>query len=69
MIDVNKDNKNSYTLGSKIKIISETFAKKFKLVFYFVLPWHLKKFIISKARKLRKGGTRFIFPSPKLKIY
>ncbi len=67
--DVNKDKKNCYTPGTKIKIISETFAKKLEPDYYFVLPWHFKKFIIDKEKKLIKSGTRFIFPLPKLRIY
>ena len=67
--DVNKDKKNCYTPGTKIKIISESFAKKLNPDYYFVLPWHFKKFIIDKEKFLLKNGTKFIFPLPKLRIY
>ncbi len=67
--DVNKDKENSFTPGSKIKIISENLAKKIKPDYYLVLPWHFKKFILKKERSLIKSGTKFIFPLPKIKVY
>jgi len=67
--EVNKDKDNCYTPGSKIKIITENLAKKIKPDYYLVLPWHFKKFIIKKEKKLINNGTKFIFPLPKLKIY
>ena len=67
--DVNKDKNNCYTPGSRIKIISESLAKKIKPDYYFVFPWHFRKFILKKEKYLIKSGTRFVFPLPKLKIY
>lgn len=67
--EVNKDKDNCYTPGSKIKIITENLAKKIKPDYYFVLPWHFKKFILKKEKKLINNDTKFIFPIPKLKIY
>ena len=52
--DVNKDKENHFTPGSKIKIVSETFAKKLNPDYYFVLPWHFKKFIINKEKNYLK---------------
>ncbi len=66
--EVNKDKNNCYTPGSNIKIISEDNAKKIKPDYYFVLPWHFKKFIVQKEKKLIKNGTKFIFPLPRLRI-
>ncbi len=67
--DVNKDKENCYTPGTKIKIISENVAKKIKPDYYFVFPWHFKKFILKKEKSIIKKGTRFIFPLPKLSIH
>ena len=36
--------------------------------YYLVLPWHFKKEILSREKKIRKKGTKFIFPLPKLRI-
>ena len=44
-------------------------VKKIKPDYYFVLPWHFKKFIIEKEKKLINNGTKFIFPLPRLRIY
>ncbi|MDA7467823.1 class I SAM-dependent methyltransferase [Candidatus Pelagibacter ubique] len=57
-----------FTPSTKIKIISEKESRKKKPDFYFVLPWHFKKEILIRETKIRKKGTKFIFPLPKLTI-
>ena len=57
-----------YTPGSKIKIISEILSRFYKPNYYLVLPWHFKKEILFREKIIRKKGTKFIFPLPKLKI-
>ena len=57
-----------YTPGSKIKIISEILSRFYKPNYYLVLPWHFKKEILYREKIIRKKGTKFIFPLPKLKI-
>mgnify|MGYP001209592705 CR=1 FL=1 len=64
----NKNKFNLYTPGSKIKIISEKYSRALKPDFYLVLPWHFKREILMRERKIREKGTQFIFPLPKLKI-
>tara|TARA_B110000037_G_scaffold223184_1_gene303450 strand:+ start:5277 stop:6509 length:1233 start_codon:yes stop_codon:yes gene_type:complete len=64
----NKEKFNSYTPGSKIKIISEIKSRKMKPDFYVVFPWHFKKEILIRENKIRKNGTKFIFPLPSIKI-
>jgi hypothetical protein len=66
--EVNKFKFNKYTPGSKIKIVSENEIKKINPDYLLVLPWHFKKFILRKERKLLKIGKKFIFPLPKLEI-
>ena len=36
--------------------------------YYLVLPWHFKNEILKREKKIRKIGTKFIFPLPKLEI-
>lgn len=57
-----------YTPGTKIKIISEIQARKIRPKYFFVLPWHFKKEILKREIKIRKKGTKIIFPLPKLQI-
>jgi len=64
----NKNKYNLYTPGSRIKIISETLSRSYKPDYYLVLPWHFKKEILIREKEIRKKGTKFIFPLPKLKI-
>ena len=55
---------NHYTPGTKIKIISEKKSRSLKPDYYFVLPWHFKKEIVKREKKMIKIGTKFIFPLP-----
>jgi len=36
--------------------------------YYLVLPWHFKKEILKRENRIRKKGTKFIFPLPKLRV-
>jgi hypothetical protein len=60
---------NLYTPGTKIKIISEKQSRKMNPNYYLVLPWHFKNEILTREKKIRTKGTKFIFPLPKIKIY
>jgi len=66
--DRNPQKYNLYTPGTKIKIISEKLSRKMNPDYYLVLPWHFSDEILKREKKIRKKGTRFIFPLPKLKI-
>tara|TARA_B100001063_G_scaffold246906_1_gene288429 strand:+ start:401 stop:1624 length:1224 start_codon:yes stop_codon:yes gene_type:complete len=59
---------NKFTPGNYIKIISEKKSRLLKPDYYLVLPWHFKKEILKRETKIRKAGTKFIFPLPALKI-
>ena len=66
--DRNPQKYNTYTPGTKIRIISEKLSRKIKPDFYLVLPWHFKTEILKRETLIRRNGTRFIFPLPKMKI-
>ncbi len=59
---------NKFTPGNYIKIISEKKSRHLKPDYYLVLPWHFKKEILRRETKIRKAGTKFIFPLPVLKV-
>ena len=67
--DRNPEKDGLYTPGTKIKIISEKKSRNLKPDYYLVLPWHFKKEIIKREKKIIKEGTKFIFPLPKFEIY
>ena len=67
--DRNPFKHNKYTPGTNMKIISEKKSRKMKPDYYFVLPWHFKKEILKREINIRKNGTKFIFPLPKLKVF
>lgn len=66
--DRNPKKDNCYTPGTGIKILSEAKSRSLKPDYYLVLPWHFKTEILKREKKIRRKGTRFIFPLPKLKI-
>ena len=66
--DRNPRKKNLYTPGSNIKIISESESRKMKPDYYLVLAWHFKKEILLREKVIRKKGTKFIFPLPRVKV-
>jgi SAM-dependent methyltransferase len=59
---------NSFTPGTRIKIISESQSRKIKPHFYLVLPWHFKNEILIREKNIRKKGTKFIFPLPRVRV-
>ena len=59
---------NLFTPGTKIKIISENYSRRLKPDYYLVLPWHFKKEILIREKKIRQKGTKFIFPLPKVTV-
>ena len=59
---------NLYTPGTKIKIVSENYSRKLKPDYYLVLPWHFKKEILAREKKIKQKGTKFIFPLPKVTV-
>ena len=59
---------NSFTPGTRIKIISESQSRKKKPHFYLVLPWHFKNEILIREKNIRKKGTKFIFPLPEVRV-
>ena len=66
--DRNPQKYNTYTPGTKIKIISEKLSRKNQPDYYLVLPWHFKTEILKREKLIRKNGTKFIFPLPKMRI-
>ena len=59
---------NKFTPGNYIKIISENASRVKKPDYYLVLPWHFKNEILKREMKIRRLGTKFIFPLPTLKV-
>ena len=57
-----------FTPGTRIKIISEKKSRTMLPNYYLVLPWHFKREILLREKKIRSKGTKFIFPLPNLKV-
>ena len=67
--DRNPDKFGLKTPGTNIKIISEEISRSYNPDYYLVLPWHFKEEILKREKRIRKKGTKFIFPLPTIKIY
>jgi hypothetical protein len=67
--DRNPNKVGSFTPGLKIPIVSEASSRAEKPEFYLVLPWHFKKEILTREKKIIKQKCHFIFPLPILKIH
>ena len=59
---------DKFTPGTKIKIVSEEISRKKAPNYYLVLPWHFKKEILKREKKIRSKGCKFIFPLPKISV-
>ena len=57
-----------YTIGSGIKIISESVARKLKPDYFFVTPWGFIKEFVKREKSWLKNGGSFILPFPKFKL-
>ena len=66
--DRNPNKVGLFTPGTNIPIISENLSRSLTPDFYLVLAWHFKKEILEREKEIRKKGTKFIFPLPKLEI-
>jgi len=67
--DRNLEKNGTFTPGTKIKIITEKKSRKLHPDYYLVLPWHFKKEILKREKKIAAMGTKFIFPLPNIKIH
>ncbi len=66
--DRNPLKKGCFTPGTKIPISDEKKSRSLKPDFYLVLPWHFKKEILKREKKIRANGTKLIFPLPYVQI-
>ena len=56
------------TPGTKIPIISEKEAHAMNPDYFFVLPWHFRKWILEREKEFLVKWWHFVFPLPKLEI-
>ena len=57
-----------YTVGSGIRIISESEARKLNPDYFFVMPYAFIKEFIKREKKWIKKGGKFILPYPNFKV-
>ena len=68
VVDLAPSKQNKYMPTSLIPIYHPRHLKKMKVDCLLILPWNLKKEIISQNEYLKKKGTKFIIPIPDVKI-
>jgi len=67
--EVNFAKLGKYMPGSRIPIISEEEVLAAMPDYILFLPWHFRRFAITKYAKYIESGGKLIFPLPMLEIY
>ena len=57
-----------YTIGTGIRIISETESRALNPDYYLILPWAFKDEIVLREEVFKSKGGRFIVPFPELQV-
>ena len=65
-VERNPEKVGRYTPGSFIPIISEKRSRALNPDFFFVMPWHFKKEIVSREKLFLNKGGKLIFPLPNI---
>jgi 2-polyprenyl-3-methyl-5-hydroxy-6-metoxy-1,4-benzoquinol methylase len=68
-VDMNPHKQGMYLPGSHILIKDPNEIFKTKPDYVLILPWNLKKEIMTQMKDIRKWGGRFVIPIPEVKIY
>ena len=68
VVDASPHKQGKYLPGSHIPIVDEETMIKNKPDYILILPWNIKGEIISQLNYMKKWGTKFIIPIPKLSI-
>lgn len=66
--EVNEDKFGRFTPGTEIPIVSEAEAVARRPDVFLVLPWHFRVGLVKRAASLLAGGTRLLFPLPKIEL-
>jgi 2-polyprenyl-3-methyl-5-hydroxy-6-metoxy-1,4-benzoquinol methylase len=68
-VDMNPHKQGMYLPGSHILIKDPNEIFKTKPDYVLILPWNLKKEIMTQMKDIRKWGGKFVIPIPEVKIY
>lgn len=68
-VDRNPNKQDNYLPGTLIPIFRPEKIRETKPDYVFILPWNLKKEIISKHSYIGEWGGKFVVPIPELKVY
>jgi hypothetical protein len=68
IVDVNPLKWGSFTPGTNIPIVSETYFRDNLPDYCLVLPWHFRPGILEREKDLLQQGVKFIFPLPEIEI-
>ena len=68
-VDINPHKQGMFLPGSHILIKKPNEIFKTKPDYVLILPWNLKKEIITQMKDIRKWGGKFVIPVPKVRIY
>jgi hypothetical protein len=58
----------SFTIGSRVKIISEEESRAAKPDYYLVLPWHFMPEFLKREKDFLDRGGKFVVPFPQVHL-
>ena len=68
VVDRNPTKQDKYMPGSRIPIVAETRLQKAKPEFVIILPWNLRKEVMTQLAYIREWGGRFVTAVPRLEV-
>ena len=69
VVDKSPHKQGKFMPASHIPVVNEKYIKKIKPDYILILPWNIKKEIMSQLKYIREWKCKFVVPIPKLKIY
>jgi SAM-dependent methyltransferase len=67
-VDRNPYKQDKYTPGTHIPILAPEAIREARPDYIFILPWNLRKEIVSSLAYVREWGCRFVVPIPKIEV-
>jgi len=67
-VDANPNKQNKYLPASHIPVVNEMHLKETRPDYIIILPWNLKREIVSQLSFARSWGAQFVVPIPEPRI-
>ncbi|MCT7961893.1 class I SAM-dependent methyltransferase [Laspinema sp. D1] len=68
VVDRNPAKQGKFMPGSRIPIVEESYIKNTKPNYVIILPWNLKKEVMSQLKYIRDWGGKFVTAVPQMEV-